>query len=57
MKRNKRLLCCIFSLVLGLAVTGVQAAPAAQKVTFEKLDSISGTLTSLRQITTGTPNA
>ena len=27
-------------MVLGLGVTGVQAAPAAQKVTFEKLDSI-----------------
>ena len=44
MKKNvmRRSLALVLAMVmvLGLGVTGVQAAPAAQKVTFEKLDSI-----------------
>ena len=40
MMRRSLALVLAMVMVLGLGVTGVQAAPAEQKVTFEKLDSI-----------------
>ena len=44
MMRRSLALVLAMVMVLGLGVTGVQAAPAERKVTFEKLDSIGADL-------------